>query len=328
MANSSIKLTLHIISFFSLALGLGIFGVIFLSFCGKLWWIAELATHFRAQYLWISLPLIILLLALKRERLASALAILASFNLFLTLPYLVSSQDSSYHDEPSVLAISININTHLGSPERTIEYVKSEAPDLLILQELNKSWKTSLSSFEKLFPHQLIHPREDNFGIALYSKFPIIYHKIDDLGNSTIPYITADLKIQENSLRVIAAHTLPPRNNRYSSIRNNQLEALARETANHYGPTLIIGDLNVSQFSPYFKMLVDRSNLIDPSLSFGVQKTWPIFFPILAIQIDHALHSKGIKTLELSTGETVGSDHLPLKIRFSIGSYTSGDESI
>jgi endonuclease/exonuclease/phosphatase (EEP) superfamily protein YafD len=97
----------------------------------------------------------------------------------------------------------------------------------------------------------------------------------------------------------------------YVEERNRQLAAIADYVAKVKNP-LVVGDLNVTMWSPYYKPLTTKAELRNARAGFGVLPTWPTFSPLLSIPIDHCLVSRDIKVLNIRTGREVGSDHLPL----------------
>jgi endonuclease/exonuclease/phosphatase (EEP) superfamily protein YafD len=95
-------------------------------------------------------------------------------------------------------------------------------------------------------------PREDNFGIALYSKLPFTKCNVVELGQAGVPSIVAEFDIQGQTLTVLGTHALPPIDNAYSWFRNNQIEAVATYLVSVAGPKVLLGDLNMTPWSPYF----------------------------------------------------------------------------
>ena len=75
---------------------------------------------------------------------------------------------------------------------------------------------------------------------------------------------------------------------------------------------LVVGDLNTTPWSPYFKDLLKLGALRNSMKGWGVQTTWPATSYPLRIPIDHALHSPGLVILNREIGPDVGSDHLPV----------------
>ena len=291
---------------------------ILFSFFGKYWWAFELTSHFRIQYFWSSLALIVLLILFKRKALAATLGLLAIANLIAIFPHIALNRETTDAEKGSISAMLINVNTQLGSPEKVSAYVGSINPDFLILQEISDQWLTDLSKLNTIYPYRAIETREDNFGIGLYSKHPFTSKSITKLGDSSIPYIRAQIAIGVKELNIITAHTLPPKSKAHAKSRNAQLKTLATIARIENEALLLIGDLNITPFSNYFEEFKKHSGLIDTSDKFGIQATWPSFMRLLGIQVDHVLYSDNVEVTEKSIGPRVGSDHYPVLVRFNI----------
>jgi len=85
-------------------------------------------------------------------------------------------------------------------------------------------------------------------------------------------------------------------------------------------PLLLLGDLNVTPWNHHFKKLLRHTGLKDSTQGYGVQPTWPTYYPWLWIPIDHCLYSSSIHVVGRKVGEHVGSDHYPVIIDFAIKS--------
>ncbi|NEN99201.1 MAG: hypothetical protein F6K50_28090 [Moorea sp. SIO3I7] len=80
-------------------------------------------------------------------------------------------------------------------------------------------------------------------------------------------------------------------------------------------PVVLIGDLNVTMWSPYYKSLIQSSGLRDARAGFGILPTLSQFSPAnpwLAIPVDHCLVSRDVKVIKMRTGPDLGSYHLPV----------------
>ena len=72
------------------AAGAGIFSATLAGLAGRFWWVFDLFSHFRVQYL-ISISVVIILLLLgKKWRSAAVLGLCAAINLASILPYYLS----------------------------------------------------------------------------------------------------------------------------------------------------------------------------------------------------------------------------------------------
>jgi endonuclease/exonuclease/phosphatase (EEP) superfamily protein YafD len=131
-----------------------------------------------------------------------------------------------------------------------------------------------------------------------------------------VPTIVARLEVDGQELTVIGTHPPPPRGQKGSVYRNQQLAALARYVNSINGPLLLCGDFNISPWSPYFRQLLRDSGLLDSERGFGLHPTWPVDRPLLRVPIDHCLISPQIQVTSRRVGPYTGSDHFPVIIDF------------
>ena len=114
-------------------------------------------------------------------------------------------------------------------------------------------------------------------------------------------------------------HLASPVGKYRTDLRNKQLASLAEEIQKINQPTVVVGDFNITPWSPYFEEFIHKSRLRDTRKDLGVYPTWLAQFPLLTIPIDHGLTSNGIKIGSFMLGNSFGSDHLPIILDFAIG---------
>jgi endonuclease/exonuclease/phosphatase (EEP) superfamily protein YafD len=287
-----------------------------LGFLGRLSWFLDLFSHFRVQYLLGLTALGAVLLVARRRVLALVFLGFAGMNLALVLPLYVGRPTASDARAPALRAMLLNVNTHLGDTNRVRQAIADVDPDILVLEEIGSRWLAGMAWLTNAYPHSRIEPREDNFGIGLYSKRPLVESRVVHVGRAGVPSILATVNIGWTNLRVVATHPVPPAGSLYSRWRNEQLDLLVEHVRSPL-PVLLLGDLNVTPWSAHFRRLLRRSGLRDSARGFGVQPSWPNFNPLLRIPIDHCLHSAGIAVTDRRIGPDVSSDHYPLIVTFT-----------
>jgi len=112
---------------------------------------------------------------------------------------------------------------------------------------------------------------------------------------------------------------LPPGSAEYARLRNEQLHTVAAQVKASYRPVILIGDLNGTPWSPYFRDFLRASGLRNTSQGRGVQGSWPAGLPAGRIPLDHCLVSPEIRVIDRQVGPQVGSDHLPLLVDLEVG---------
>jgi endonuclease/exonuclease/phosphatase (EEP) superfamily protein YafD len=214
--------------------------------------------------------------------------------------------------------MQLNLNAGNSNTEKVLRVIKKNNPDLLLLEEVTPQWAKALSGLSTNYPHQISEPQTDCFGIILLSKVPLKQGKIVDIGSTGVPSIVAEAHFPLGTITVIGTHPLPPISANYSAKRNQLLAALPQLIKEQHYPVLLMGDLNLSPWSPYFKQLLRDSELKNSMKGFGFQPSWPSRIHLLRIPLDHLLYSSEIRIHSRQIGENVGSDHFPLFVEFSI----------
>lgn len=286
-------------------------------FLGQFSWLLDLFSHFRVQYFLGLAILGVLLLAMKRRRTAVVFLIFAGINLFVVLPLYFGSRVSTPPSMQPIRAMQLNVNTNLGDARRVKSVIEQFNPDLVVLEEISSQWVADLQWLSKSHPHSRIAPREDNFGIGLFSKFPLPEHEIVLIGDAEVPSIIAKVDTGQTYFVIVATHPLPPINADYSRWRNNQLDSLPEYVPSSL-PLVLMGDLNATPWNHHFRKLLEQTGLQDSSRGHGFQPTWPSHNPLLWIPIDHFLHSPQIHVVSREIGPNVGSDHYPVIVDFVI----------
>jgi endonuclease/exonuclease/phosphatase (EEP) superfamily protein YafD len=295
-----------------------------IGFAASFFWLAELFCHFRVQYA-ACLAAAALVFAVTRHWRRMVLAsTFAALNGVLVVPLFVgySSRPATGLDPHSRTWRVLEANLLRGNtqPQRAVTAVRQLKPDVAVFLEVDTEWYLALRELRDDLPHHVAEPREDAFGIALYSRHPIIESTIMALGDHNLPAILAQLDWGGRRVRVLAVHVLPPIWATRAADRNRSLQEAARFASEQSaGPCLLVGDLNCTSWSPVFRETVRTSGLRDSQLGFGLQPTWPTHLPPLLIPIDHCLVSPSITVHRRFLGPAIGSDHLPLVLDVSVG---------
>lgn len=292
-------------------------------FAARFWWGFELATHFRAQYVLALGGLALILLALRQRRWSVLFGTFALGNLTMVgpafwpedaVPFAADDRSST-----PLRALLANVNAENRDLERLRHLIAASDPDIILLLEATPWLLDRLRDLGERYPHRTAEPRDDPFGIALFSRHPLVRNQIVHLGGDVgPPAILATLAAGGHSFTLIGVHPWPPVSAALAEGRNEQLRALARWVRQSQTPLLVLGDLNVSPWSPYFARLLADSGLGDSRRGRGLQPSWPAGWLPFWIPIDHALFSDGIRIRHRKIGPAIGSDHYPVIVDFQV----------
>ncbi len=282
-------------------------------FWGQAHWLLDLSSHFRLQYL-LGLVLCSLLLTLKgRLHLALTLLPFVLINLALVLRCYLGLPELGEPGLPSLRVASLNLWISNQDYPAVTRFLEAEQPDVLLLMEFTHAWEAELESVLATYPYQLNAARGDYSGMGLYSRVPLLEAEVLPPVAGLTPWLKARLVWEGRPLLLLGSHPPAPRSAESSAQRNVQLAAMASYLVQQAEPVLVLGDLNITDWSPYFQVLLRQAKLRDSRWGRGLQTSWPAFLPApLRIAIDHALVSPGVLVRQRRLGPRVGSDHLPV----------------
>ena len=294
-------------------------------FVGRWHWLLDLTSHFR--WYWLLLA-VVCLGASWRQLGRIAIACLAAAvlgNVWPMLPYWMPDvrPQTAAAATPGVLRpplslVSVNVLTSNRNSQAVLDYVRSRDADVAIFLEVDAAWAAALDGLADRWPHAVVQPRDDNFGIALFAKQPPRERRVVEFGDTGVPSIVATFTDPAGDYTVIATHPVPPKTPVYAHDRDAQLRAIAEFVAASPLPCVVAGDLNATPWSAAFRDLVARSGLRDTALGRGVQATWNARAWAPRIPIDHILAPPGTEILRRAVGPDVGSDHFPVEAQLRL----------
>jgi endonuclease/exonuclease/phosphatase (EEP) superfamily protein YafD len=288
-----------------------------LAYLGEFDRLLELMTHFRLQYLLGGIVATIVY-ALSKQKIGLLLALFCvGLNAIEIVPWYLPTAQSSDRDLRVMISNVMTSNRRYGD---VIDYVRAESPDVLVVMEMDLTWQQHLAPLKSLLPYSIEEPRADNFGLAIFSKIPLANPQVREWGKGAIvvPSLTANITVRDRVVSVIATHPVPPSNEDYFMSRNSQINELGDYVRQLGNEAIVMGDLNMSMWSPYYRKFIDRANLRNTRQGFGIQPSWPTNLRLLQIPIDHCSITSKITVLNNRLGKDIGSDHYPLVVDLAV----------
>jgi endonuclease/exonuclease/phosphatase (EEP) superfamily protein YafD len=285
-----------------------------LAYCGSWHQLLELLTHFRLQYLLGALFTLVLYGFTQRRVEILVCLFCVALNAAPIVTWYFPAAAVAI-DQPQALRVMVsNVLTKNQRYDDFVRYVQAAQPDVLVVMELDPIWQQQLTRLQSQLPHKLESPSDDNFGIAIYSRYPLqnpMTHDWAD-GPYAVPSLTANITVNQKAVSLVATHPLPPLKSEYFQYRNQQMIDMANYVKSQTVPTILMGDLNMSMWSPYYQKFVHDTKFKNTRQGFGVKPSWPANSPLLLIPIDHCLVSPSIAVVRHQVGPDIGSDHYPL----------------
>lgn len=299
-------------------LTLGFATVLFslLGFLGRLWWPFELMSHFRVQYLGLLVVSTVLFVLIRWRKSAVFLLILATYHITLIQPF-YQKGPTPPTNQTVYRAVGVNWSTLNKTPEAILDFIKTADADFLSIQELPPNTEPIRAQISEQYEYSLAFDTAFTAGMILYSRYPIIEGEILELQTAKRPSLSALIQLPDTALRIVTTHPISPRRGELAQQRNDQLKRVSNILATLEPNRLLLGDLNLTHWSPLYNDFLTTANLNDARLGFGLNPTWPTYFPLLNIPIDQAFVSETLTVHTFTTGSDIGSDHLPIIIDFS-----------
>ncbi|MBD2034347.1 endonuclease/exonuclease/phosphatase family protein [Leptolyngbya sp. FACHB-321] len=281
-------------------------------------WRLDLTAHFKLQYLVVSLGAFVCFWLWRSCRWQRWLIGLSVFCIVLNGVEVVP-----WYVPPSIIAPSSAITLrvlHSNVLVRNRDYdsvtalVREVKPDLAVFQEVNARWLEALEAIRDVLPYTYAEPRSAGFGNVIYSALPLQQPSVQFLGQLKYASLATQVSKGGQTLSLLTAHPPPPIRQELFRWRNQLLAAIVPYVRSQTAPVMVIGDLNITMWSPYYKRLEAASGLQNSRVGFGILPSWSprSWLPWLAIPIDHCLVSPELVVLKTQLGRKVGSDHLPL----------------
>lgn len=301
------------------AAGFLVCGFTLTGFFGRWHWLFEITSHFRAQYAVILLGAAALTFWKRRSVAASVFLMCGLLNGWLLSPFLLGSPArAATSSAPAIRLLCWNVNSANRQFAELDRLIRAHEPGVVVVLEVDPEWATFLQTALTNHPHRVIEPRDDNFGIALFSREPLLALRVQHFGPAGLPSITATLSAGDRQLTLLATHPLPPAGRLRSEFRDIQLLEITEWTRRQSNAVVVVGDLNITPWSPVFADFLESSGLRNSAEGRGLQGTWPAFFPPMLIPIDHFLHSEEVAVSRREIVAAKGSDHLPQVVEFGL----------
>ncbi|MCF2520394.1 endonuclease/exonuclease/phosphatase family protein [Dyadobacter sp. CY351] len=291
-------------------------------------WAFRVFEYPRIQKLFINLLIVILYISLFRmggtfEKIFTAVIIAnALYLMYQIFPFTflakkallkVSKQDP----DNQISIISSNVFQDNKNTAGCIAMLKKHDPDLILLLETDQYWNDGVQELNEKYPHQVLVPLENTYGMLLYSKLELVGAEVRYLVDEEIPSIKTQVKLASGKLiQLYCVHPTPPvpGENMYSTERDKELLLVAKEVKGKNAPIIVVGDLNDVAWSYTTNLFTKISGLLDPRRGRGFFNTFHAKYPFLRFPLDHVFCSTDFKLLQLKRLENFNSDHFPILI--------------
>jgi endonuclease/exonuclease/phosphatase (EEP) superfamily protein YafD len=249
-----------------------------------------------------------------------------ALNLVDILPWYLSKQQI-VTDRSTVLSV-MSFNICVNNPETPaiVRSIRSVNPDLAIIIEVTPAMMENINvELKSEFPYSF---RSPGGGLGIFSKLPLQSPKGEKFSGSSATNLVTTVEYEQRSIKIIGTHPMAPRRLDLFTGRNQHLDAIGNYFKDTKDTVILLGDFNLTPWSPYYRQLVKQTGLHNTRLGFGILPTWirasthvefpSWLFPILNMPIDHIFVSKDLQVVRTYTGDNGNSDHAPIISELSI----------
>lgn len=213
-------------------------------------------------------------------------------------------------------------------PQKIAAFITEKSPDILLFQDYAVNNNVKLD-----FPYSYTSHKtnQSKFGLAIFSKFPMVQKGSLDLPNTANNIIFTDLKIDQDTVRVYNVHLQSMKLNtqkdyfgaddaqqlreRISTTfhkQQEQVELLLAHQAKCPYKVIFAGDFNNTAYSWVYQKMLHHKNDAFVKSGTGLDRTYDFFFPL---RIDFVLADKSLNFNYFTTYKVKYSDHYPIMAR-------------
>ncbi len=281
---------------------------------GASFWVLELFSHFIAWYALGTGVVALALWTLGARRWAMAATLLFLFQAAQPLGWYWPANNTSTTEGVPCRVLLANVLTSNTNTQALLGLIAESDPDIVCLQEVNDAWAKALKPLHADYPTRHVAPRNDNFGIALYSR--VSPRQPERMFQKTlrVPALTVPIEIDGIRAQLLTLHALPPLRSELAVLRSRQLDAARAWYEAQSESALIVGDLNMTMYSPVYRRWLSGMDIKNARAGHGPLGSWPVWIPFLRLPLDQCFVSTKIDVVNCQLGPAIGSDHLPLII--------------
>jgi endonuclease/exonuclease/phosphatase (EEP) superfamily protein YafD len=246
------------------------------------------------------------------------LIMIGSYN----IPFWVGEDNSRTSIKPlsDVRVLHANVLYMRDEYETTLQLIRKQKPNLYVLQEMTpQTIRLVTSQLRNDYPYWFACWAKALVWVLVGSKTPF---QADRSLAKKWRIISIATNVNGHPVSLVTVHPRTPVLPSWFNERNTQLTLAANKTRSNQSPTVLLGDFNISVFSPVFKDIFSNTEnkpALIAARPKNTQPTWPRFFPPMMIPIDHAFVNTGFRPVLFCTLEQPGSDHkaIVVDLRFT-----------
>ncbi len=223
--------------------------------------------------------------------------------------------------ERSLCLLIANVFMENRNAEGLLSLVRGADPDMILAMETDGFWAERLAALDNAYPFSLKHPRDNTYGMLLFSRLELRDAEVRFLLEEEVPSFRARVVLRSGEAFIFyGVHPRPPYLLQDASRRDAELLLVGREIRERgdgAGPAVVAGDLNDVAWSHTTRLFQRISGLLDPRIGRGLYSTFHARHPLLRWPLDHVFFDDDFRLCRLQRLPAFGSDHFPILVEVS-----------
>lgn len=252
----------------------------------------------------------------------AALATAVVINVYYLYPYAPfapeevksASQDEIKKSEAFSIMVA-NVYMQNRRADELLSIVRSKDPTILLTMEVNDWWVKALQTLETDYPHKILLPLPNTYGMALYSKLPLNNIQKLYFNHDSVPSLLSTVNLSNgHSFDLLTIHPVAPKASEHPDNKNDTeigLIAAAKTIKKSTRPAIVAGDFNDVGWSPNTTLFEEISGLEDVRYGRGLYNTFSANNFFMRWPLDYVFTSPEFRVVEVERLPKFGSDHFP-----------------
>jgi len=295
------------------------------AFAAERWWVLDVLTSFRPQFLVLTLIAGVALALLRRPRLAIVMAIACGLNVWQVAPVYTRSQPSVAASSATLSIAHLNLQGHVKDGPALKRWLGTRPADVVVLLDIGGYLADQLirdpSGYRPVFVQPA--PTGSPGSKIIDSSLMVLTTRPDvtAVASTTegLPRSSVEIaaRLGDHPVRLLGLHTTAPTSSARHGRRDTQLDAVAHWLVADPTPSIAFGDFNVTWYSPALRSVLDRTDARSSQLGFGIQATWPVPVRPAGIAIDQSIYTGPLTAITRTRGPSFGSEHRALIVTYA-----------
>lgn len=258
--------------------------------------------------------------ALLRQPFFVGLVVAALYLIYKIYPYTILAAKEMKRiaatDPAAELRVySANVLQYNRQYQRMLEQIRANNPDIIFLLETDKGWAGAMQELQADYPHTLLEPLDNTYGLLFYSRLKLEKARVVYLVKDYIPSIEAQLHLPSGEkIQLWGIHPEPPvpGESLTSTAKDKELMKIALKARDCPLPCIVFGDLNDVAWSHTTLLFRKTSGLLDPRRGRGFYSTFSAHHWFIRFPLDYIFCSREFGLVQMKRLPRNGSDHFAI----------------